>query len=160
MDAVRAALERIIESIFPERIYLRSYECSVERQADDGSLDLLPDDAVIRGLGLQGVPIYHGLPGVTVRVVPGARVLLQFVAGDPAKPYASLWRSGDIVDISFNGGTAPVARQGDAVAVYWPASVPVTGAVTGAVAGTFAGTLTIATQGAGIIQSGAERVKA
>lgn len=153
----RAALERIIEAIVGDRTYLRSYECTVERQADDGSLDLLPDDARIRGTGLSGVPIYHGLPGVTVRVRQGARVLLQFVGGDPTKPYASLWRSGDIEEISFNGGQAPIARQGDPVAVYWPASVTVAGTVDG---NAFTGTLTIATQGAGVIQSGASRTKA
>lgn len=156
MDAI-AALERLVLSFFPERLYLRSWECEVARQAADGTLDLVPDDERIRGAGLQGVPIFHGLPGVTVTVVPGARVLLQFVGGDPSKPFASLWRSGDIEEISFNGGTAPIARQGDPVAVYWPASVPVTGTLGGQ---PFTGTMTIASQGAGIIQSGAQRAKA
>lgn len=155
---LRETIERIVAAVLPERLYLRSYECTVEAQSADGSLDLLPDDERIRGTGLQGVPIYHGLPGVTVRVVTGARVLLQFVGGDPTKPYASLWRSGDIEEISFDGGSAPVARQGDPVAVYWPTSVPIAGTINGgALTGAF---LTIATQGSGVIQSGAARVKA
>ena len=156
MDALDA-LERIITSFFPELLYLRSYECEVLRQADDFTLDLMPDDERMRGNGLQGVPIYHGLPGVTVRVVPGARVLLQFVGGDPSKPFASLWRSGDIEEISFNGGSAPIARQGDPVAVYWPAAVPFTGTLAGQ---PFVGTMTITTPGPGIIQEGAEGVRA
>jgi hypothetical protein len=153
----REAVERVIEYVVRDRLYLRAYECTVERQAADGSLDLLPDDERIRGTGLSGVPIYHGLPGVTVTVTPGARVLLQFVSGDPQRPFASLWRSGDIEEISFNGGTAPVARQGDPVACYWPASVAFTGLLNGV---SFSGTMTIATPGAGLIESGAARVKA
>jgi hypothetical protein len=155
----RSALERFIDYVVRDRVYLRSYECTVEAQNDDGSVDLLPDSDVIRGTGLQSVPIYHGLPGVTVRVIPGARVLLQFVGGDPSKPYASLWRSGDIEEISFNGGQAPVARQGDAVAVYWPATLNFTGAIVGAPSGTITGVITVGTQSAGIIQSGASKVK-
>jgi hypothetical protein len=155
----REAIRRIIDYVVRERIYLRSYECTVEAQNDDGTVDLLPDDDAVRGTGLQSVPIYHGLPGVTVRVVPGARVLLQFVNADPSRPYASLWRSGDIEEISFNGGQAPVARQGDPVAVYWPATANITGTIT-APGGAFVGILTLGTQSAGIIQSGAAKVKA
>jgi hypothetical protein len=152
-----AAIERVIEYVTRDRLYLRTFEAEVLRQADDGTLDLMPDDERVRGTGLQGVPIYHGLPGVTVRVVAGARVLLQFVSGDPSKPFASLWRSGDIEELSFNGGSAPIARQGDPVAVYWPASVPFTGTLAGQ---PFVGTLTITTPGPGIIQEGADRVRA
>lgn len=156
----RAAFDRIIAHVMRDRVYLRSYECAVEAQNADGSVDLLPDSDEIRGTGLQSVPIYHGLPGVTVRVVPGARVLLQFVGGDPSKPYASLWRSGDIEEISFNGGQSPVARQGDPVAVYWPAKLSFTGAIVGTPSGTITGVMTVGTQSAGIIQSGAAKVKA
>lgn len=153
---IREALERIIAHVTRDRVYLRSYECTVEQQNADDTLDLIPDDASIRGTGLQSVPIYHGLPAVRVRVSPGARVLLQFVGGDPTKPYASLWRSGDIEEILFNGGSAPIARQGDAVAIYWP-EVLVSGTA-GGVAVT--GTVTIGTQSAGVIQTGASKVKA
>lgn len=157
---MRAAFERIVAGLTQDRIYLRSYECTVERQHGDGSVDLLADDESIRGTGLSNVPVYHALPGVTVRVVVGARVLLHFVNADPQKPYASLWRSGDIEEISFNGGQAPVARQGDAVAVYWPSTLRFTGAIVGAPSGSIDGTITISTQSAGIIQTGAAKVKA
>lgn len=156
----RKALERFIAYVVRDRVYLRSYECTVQRQHDDLTLDLLPDDPVIRGTGLSNVPIYHGLPGVEVRVLAGARVLLSFVGADPSKPCASLWRSGDIEDLRFNGGQSPIARVGDAVAVYWPASISFTGVLTGTPSGSITGTLSIATQGSGIIQSGASKVKA
>lgn len=160
MDPI-ASLRRLVEHLTRDRIYLRNYESVVQRQHEDGSVDLLPDDPVVRGTGLSRVPIRHGLPGVTVKVVVGARCLLGYEGGDPQKPYAHLWDPTAIEEISFDGGTASIARMGDAVAVSWPPAVMVlNGAVAGAVVGTFTGAITITTQSSGIIKSGAPRVKA
>lgn len=156
----REALDRIIRFVTRETLYLRSFECTVEIDHGDNTLDLLPDDARVRGTGLSRVPIRHGLPGVTVRVATGSRVLLGFVEGDPRKPFASLWQPGSIEEVSFDGGQASVARVGDIVVCTWPASLAFTGALTGPVSGTIAGTLTIGTQSSGTIQSGAARVRA
>ena len=158
MDA-REALEQFIRYVTRDTIYLGTYAAEVQGQHDDDSLELLPDDQRVRGTGLSRVPIRHGLPGVRVRVIVGARVLLAFEAGDPRRPYAALWEPSAIQEILFDGGKAPVARVGDPVAIYWPASLMVTGAIA-APAGAFTGTITIATQSPGIIQSGAKRVKA
>jgi hypothetical protein len=156
----REALERIVRYVTRQTLYLHEFECTVERDHGDGTLDLLPDDLRVRGTGLSRVSIRHGLPGVTVRVVTGSRVLLGFVEGDPRRPYASLWQPGSIEEISFDGGDASVARLGDIVVCSWPSSLAFTGTLAGAVSGTIAGTLTIATQSSGTIQSGAQRVRA
>ena len=153
----KSSLANFIRWVMRDTLYHGTYECTVERQHDDDSLDLLPDDQRVRGTGLSRVELWHGLPGVRVKVVVGSRVLLAFRNGDPAKPYASLWRRGDIEEISFDGGGAPVARQGDAVAVYWPPSLSIVGAIP---AGALTGTVTIGTQSAGVIQSGASKVLA
>jgi len=157
----RAALERIIRAVVGhDPLYLRNFECTVERDHGDQTLDLLPDDERVRGTGLSRVPIRHGLPGVSVRVVTGSRVLLGFADGDPRKPYASLWHRGSIEELAFDGGAASVARVGDVVVCSWPATVPFTGTLVGPVSGAITGTLTIGTQSSGTIQSGAARVKA
>lgn len=156
----RAALERIVQFVTRQTLYCRSFEATVERDHGDNTLDLLPDDARVRGTGLSRVPIRHGLPGVTVRVVTGSRVLLGFVEADPRKPYASLWQPGSIEEVSFDGGEASIARVGDIVVCSWPASLAFTGTLAGPVSGTIAGTLTIGTQSSGTIQSGAARVRA
>jgi hypothetical protein len=85
---------------------------------------------------------------------------LGFVEGDPQKPYASLWQPGSIEEISFDGGKASVARVGDTVVCSWPANVPFTGTLTGTPSGAIEGILTISTQSAGVIQTGAQRVHA
>jgi hypothetical protein len=74
--------------------YSRMYPAKVLKQAGDGTLELLPDAERIRGNGLTRVPIRHGIPGVTVKVPAGGKVLLFFESGDPKLPAACLWPDG------------------------------------------------------------------
>lgn len=159
MDPVEA-FRQFVRAVTRDTVYLRNYTAVVQRQHDDLTLDLLPDDERVRGTGLSNVPIRHGLPGVEVHVVVGSRVLLGYENGDPRRPYAHLWDPSAIEEIRFDGGTASVARVGDLVVCSWPATVPFTGTVTGSVTGAITGTMTITTQSSGTIQSGAARVKA
>lgn len=105
---LRGGLERLIRWVTRDAFYLGQFTCQVISQAGDGTLDLLPDDLRLRAQGLQSVPIRHGLPGVTVKVTPGARVLLGFDGGDPRQPYAALWHEGSVLEVAI-GGTLPVA---------------------------------------------------
>lgn len=157
MSDPREALASFIRWVMRDTRYHALYAATVEGQAADDTLDLRPDDESIRGQGLSGVPIRHGLPGVRVRVGAGARVKLGFENGDPAKPYAALWEPGAIESLEFDGGTRQVARVGDPVTVFFPPTLTVTGTLLG---GAFAGVITITSPGVGIIDSGAARVKA
>jgi hypothetical protein len=78
-------------------LYARWYPAKVVRQAEDGTLELYPDDESIRGNGITHVPIRHGLPGVTVKVKLGQKVILFFEDGDPKKPACALWPDGSSV---------------------------------------------------------------
>jgi len=90
--------QALVEKQVGHRIdYSRLYPSRVVRQSADGSLDVLPDDPVIRGNGLNGVPIKHGIPGVKVTVPPGGKINLYFEAGDPKLPCCSLWADGSSV---------------------------------------------------------------
>jgi hypothetical protein len=155
----RTALARFIRWVMRDVTYHRVYPCTVQSQAPDGTLDLTPDDDTIRGEGLSGVPIRHGVPGLRVNVRQGARVLLAFEAGDPSRRYAALWSEDPTVveSVSFGGGTAPVARLGDTVDVFFPPQIPVTGLLSGQ---PFTGLLTITTSGVGIINSGRRELQA
>ena len=72
LDALRAIIEGLVGSrldrlaLYPARV--------VAQSADLTRLDLQPDDSRIPPCA--GVPIRHGLPGVTVTVAAGSRVLL------------------------------------------------------------------------------------
>lgn len=118
LDRLRAALDALIRWSTREQPYLRLYPATVRAQAADGTLDLEPDDAAIRGTGLSGVPIRHGIPGVTVEISSGQRVLLGFEAGDPRRPYAALWRTSGTAKL----GSLLVVQHGSTlalVAVTW-----------------------------------------
>lgn len=78
-------------------IYGRWYAAKVIAQEADGSLQILPDDELVRGNGLTKVPLLHGLPGCTVKVVPGQLVKLFFENGNPKTPACGLWPDGSSV---------------------------------------------------------------
>lgn len=77
--------------------FSRMYPSKVLKQSSDGTLELLPDSAKMRGNGLTRVPIRHGIPGLHVTVPAGGKVLLFFEAGDPKLPAAALWPDGSSV---------------------------------------------------------------
>jgi hypothetical protein len=150
MSAPLDALLRIIEGLVGPRLdHLALYPCRVVAQsADLTRLDLQPDSA--RVPPCAGVPIRHGIPGVTVTVPVGARVLLGYAGGDPAQPYAALWEAGSVTLVSFNGGSTKVARDGESVTrssafATWMNTVSLaTGAINpGATIGTVSGGSTV-----------------
>jgi hypothetical protein len=103
---LRGALERVVRWVMRDTLYLGLYVCTVAAQNADGTLDVLPDDLRLRSSGLQSVPIRHGLPGVTVEVPAGERILLGFNDGDPRQPYCSLWHSGQVTKVRIGGEEA------------------------------------------------------
>jgi hypothetical protein len=119
-DRAKESFARLVRWVMRDVRYHKLYPCVVQRQDAGGALDLYPDDEEIRGSGTSGVPIKHGLPGCTVRVKVGARVLMGFENGDPNRPYASLWEHDGLESISFDDGTQPLARLGDLVASGGP----------------------------------------
>ncbi|ADH63802.1 hypothetical protein Mesil_1927 [Allomeiothermus silvanus DSM 9946] len=81
----------------PHLDFLALYPATVLKDHEDMHLDLQADD---ERLGtLTRVPIWLGLPGVTVRVAAGARVLLGFHQGDPERRYCDLWGGGGLREI-------------------------------------------------------------
>jgi hypothetical protein len=149
MPDARESLAKFIRWVMRDTKYAGTYACTVQGQVGN-LLDLLPDDESIAGKGLSGISIRHGLPGCTVSVRTGARVLLAFENGDPTKPYAALWSEGDITSVSLGyGGTKPVARIGDTCSVFFPPVIPFTGSIGGVpITG---GIMTITTACPGII---------
>ena len=68
-------------------------------------------------------------------IAHGARVLVGFEGGDPARPYAGLWELGDVTRLVIGGGTQGAARHGDAVSAStafdaWVQSVSIATGVT------------------------------
>lgn len=113
----RESLAAFIRWVMRDTTYLATYPATVMGQAGE-MCEVLPDDPKIGGpTGLSGVPIRHGIPGLSVMVPPGSRVLLAFENGSPKKPYVALWEKGTVLSLVLADGTMPLARVGDTVSI-------------------------------------------
>jgi hypothetical protein len=118
LGSVASSLNRFLGKIRQQIDYSRQYPGRVSKQNADGTLQVVTDDAKVKGSGLDRVTYYVGLPGSKVKVSSGQRVLIAFEAGDPDKPYVAAWQGGAALEVTIAGPTGlPAARQGDLVAV-------------------------------------------
>ena len=100
LDRMKAAMAAVLEAMVGARLdYLARYPARVVSQ-DGNRLELQPDDPRIPGI--PGVPIRVGVPGLTLKVPSGARVLLAFEGGDPSRPVAEIWESGTPIEVKFD----------------------------------------------------------
>lgn len=111
-DLFVGLVERLV---LPRLDPLACYPATVVSQGDDGTVDLKPDSRRF-GVGLAAVPIRHGLPGVSVRVRVGARVLLGFEGGDPQRPYCALWEAGGLESITVEASAKILLKAPSVIA--------------------------------------------
>lgn len=163
----------LVESVVRRTDYHALYPAKIVAQTADGLLELQPDDP--RFPGMTGVPIRPGIPGVSVKVDSGKRVLVGFEGGDPRRPVATLWEADSVKELVITGTVkvtvncpdvrlgddsgAPIARLGDIVEVLFPPGAIIVGAIA-APPGPFTGTIAITDSLLGVITSGATRSKA
>lgn len=125
LGRIAGPLKAFIEAVIGRRLdYHALYPATVASQAANGDLAIVPDDERVRGFGLDPVPIKTGIPGTTVTVAVGARVLLGFEAADPKRPYAALWEPGGLLTLTINANTidlaaavAAVIRDGEIISI-------------------------------------------
>jgi hypothetical protein len=131
--------------------------------ASNGStVDAVPADPT-RGLPpVTGIPILSGIPGAKVTPAVGSHLAIGFLDFNPAKPFVLGAFDGKVATlVTFNGGTAPIARQGDTVIVYFPPAIPFTASgIIGGVPTPIAGVMTPAQPATGQIQIGNPLVQA
>ena len=142
-DRILGPIAALVRRLTSHVDYYAQYPAQVIVQAADGTLDVQPEDP--RVPPMQGVPIRYGLPGVTVKVAPGGRVLLGFEGGNPQRPIVTLWDFASVTEITvtatgtvninggaivLNGGTLNVARAGDSCThALFVGEIPVTGTI-------------------------------
>ena len=120
-DKFKQSIAQVIAALLPPADYLYALQPSkVIKQNANGTVCLRPDNPNLKDL--DNVPIRTGVPGIEVEIEPGSYMLLGFEGGSPACPVAYLWQRGVVGkikvsanEITFNGGTAKVAREGDPV---------------------------------------------
>ncbi len=120
-DRQTRALRAIVERHTAHYDFLGEFRAKVVKQADDGTLEVKPENP--RVPGMTKVPIRNGLPGVEVKVAAGAYVLVRFEDGDPGRPSAGLFDPGSLKElkitaagpISLDAGSGDVAVKGGTV---------------------------------------------
>lgn len=101
-------IAQLIEHMTAHKLdYLASYPSVVKKQREDGSLDIQPDDTRFPELNAR---IRYGIPGVTAKVPPGGRVLLQFEGGNPKLPVACIWESSSVTELKIKAGNIDIGN--------------------------------------------------
>ncbi len=130
----RSAIAAIVRYVMRDTTFHRLYRAIVERTNADHTVDVLPEDETIRGIGLQHVPVRVGIAASVVSAEPGLLCLLGFEGGDPQRPYIAAWeyRQRSAI-VKLDGGDAAVARKGDAIRVLTVPAMAVSGVCGGTV---------------------------
>lgn len=139
LDRLRSALAAVVQQLTGHTDFHAVYLAEVRGQNDDLTVELRPESPRLGDF--SRVPL-RGLPGVQVKVKKGARVLLGFENGDPARPYASAFsadslqeivvtaetkitlRSPSVIAAEVEADARPVARVGDLVKVAFVMTAP------------------------------------
>jgi hypothetical protein len=102
-DRPKRWLERFLDRVLRRVDRTALYPARVVQQSADGTLEVQIDDQ--RWSSLTKVPIRPFVPGATIKVAGGARVLIGWEEADPRKPYAALWESGTLTDLTVAAQT-------------------------------------------------------
>lgn len=101
-DRLKAGLEAIFRTRLDPRIDAAAcYWAKVIAQNADGTLELRPDSPKLPDL--SKVPIRLGIPGTSVKVAAGARVVVEFADGDMTQPMATVWGTSSVTEITLGG---------------------------------------------------------
>lgn len=110
-DRLLGPLQSIARHADPLISYRCMYRARVLAQSGDLlRLDLEPEDPLVPLM--SNIPIRHGIPGLTVKMAPGAYVLVGWENGRPSAPFCGLWANpsttgaGDARALSGKGGGA------------------------------------------------------
>jgi hypothetical protein len=98
-DRLKDSLAAVVDAMAKPIDYLALYPAKVVADNGDNTLELVPDDA--RLPAPSRVPMRLGLPGVTIKVATGSRVLLGFEGGSPSHPVALLWELSTLQEVIF-----------------------------------------------------------
>lgn len=175
IDRILAAWRALVRAELGRSLFFGVYEYVVQR-VDPGTVDVAPASSLALP-ALSGVPLVSSLLGQDVSPVGlGQPCRIRFVNGDPARPVCvglALRPADAIVDattelalapgaqgVALAGGSAEIAREGDAVTIFLPPGVLVGVVTPPGGAPVTVGSLTVLSALSGIISGGAARSSA
>lgn len=98
IDRMKASLFALIKAALPRVSYAAPRFARVIKSVTSSGgtkLDVAPDDPAFPSM--PGVPLFHGLPGVTLTLTSGTVVLVEFSEMDPSRPFVRSWAGGEHV---------------------------------------------------------------
>lgn len=113
-DRVKQSFFSAVRASAPRAAYMGFYRGAVVSQSGQ-TVDVKLDDP--RLPGMSALPIQVGIPGATVEMAAGARMLVAFENGDPAKPVALFWEGAQARRISLPTDLLELGAEGAADAV-------------------------------------------
>jgi hypothetical protein len=164
----------LIRAEVPALTFAGIYEYTVQGAAGS-KVDASPTDTTLGLPTITGLPLSPSILGETVAsAAVGCKAIVQFVNGSPTRPEVvslSLPPSSSTIDatgtlqlgpnaqaVQLAGGTAPIARHGDAVTIYLdPGPALVNGTVGGV---PFVGSIVFVGPATGIIVGGQPKATA
>lgn len=96
------AFRALVRTLGQRVDFFAAYPCTVLKDWGDHTVDVQPDSPHLPKM--ERLPLDHGLPGLSVKVKKGARVLLVFSGGDPRMPRCRLFESGSLERLEFVSG--------------------------------------------------------
>jgi hypothetical protein len=93
-DRIMQSIEMLVRRATRRVDYATLYPCTVLADHGDMTLDLQPDNAALPAL--TAIALWVGVPGLSVQVKPGGKVLLGFRDARPDQPYAALFGAGGL----------------------------------------------------------------
>ncbi len=109
-DAVAGALDSSLD-------YLVYYPAVVKSDNGDNTYDVICDNKALGEFsGLQKIPLRVGLPGTTVVVPVGSRVLVGFEEGNPSQPIICLFSAGtSMTEVAIGAAAVALAKAQEAL---------------------------------------------
>lgn len=110
--AIKRGFFALVRAARPTVDYFARYRGEVVAQSGDRkTVDVKPDDS--RLPPMTKVRLRLGIPGATVKVSPGAGVLIGWDNGDPQRPYAEAWDYGaKTITLSLVAGKVELGAEG------------------------------------------------
>lgn len=115
IDAVRQDFSSAVEANLSRSLkHMSLWPCKLVAESTDGTCDVVCDDAEEMGgfEGIKRVPLDHGIPGATMRLPTGTRLLLGFKNADPQRPFVKLNSDGS--DLRQGSPTPTIVLEGNA----------------------------------------------
>ena len=109
---------RTLQGLDPMIRYRCLYRGKVIGQTGQ-TVDVRPYDPLLPDMA--GIPLRHGVPGITVSVTPGCSVQVGWDDGRPDRPFAALWSSdASAVSITIDTPSLGLGSSATHAAVYGP----------------------------------------